>query len=144
MKIYIGSDHRGFELKERLKNIFLSKEPSIIFEDIGTNDREPCDYPVIIEKLASIFEEKDKAIVICGSGIGMSIAANRYKHIRGALCFNEIIVKLARKHNNANMLILGADFIDDDNAIKFIQIFLNTEFEGGRHANRLELIDKMR
>ena len=136
MNIYIGADHRGFVLKEQLKQQLL---PDNII-DIGTNNEERCDYPLIVHDLASRIKENDRAILICGSAIGMSIAANRYGQIRAALCMNEQMAKLARQHNDANVIIFGADFIDADMAIKCYEVFMKTEFEGGRYQQRIELM----
>ncbi len=134
MSIFIASDHAGFELKEYLKTQFN-------LLDLGTHSSESCDYPVFAKKLVARLKDDDKGILICGTGIGMSIAANRFKNIRAALCFNEEMAKLARQHNDANILVLGARIISPETAKTCVEKFLSTDFEGGRHQRRLELID---
>jgi ribose 5-phosphate isomerase B len=143
MIIYIGSDHKGFDLKDKLKT-HLSITKSVDVVDIGTDSKESCDYPVVVEKISKLLGGQDIGVLICNSGIGMSIAANRFKHIRAALCYNQELAKLSRAHNNANVLVLGAGFIEVSEAISCLEVFLDTSFEGGRHLNRLELIKKLR
>lgn len=135
MGIFIASDHAGFKLKEYLKKYFD-------LSDLGTYDEESCDYPVFAKKLVDQMKEGDKGILICGTGIGMSIVVNRYKNIRAALCFNEEMTVLARQHNNANVLVLGARIISTEIAKTCVEKFLSTDFEGGRHQHRVELIDR--
>jgi ribose 5-phosphate isomerase B len=137
MKIIIGSDHAGFQLKEHLKKT-LSKE--ITFIDVGTNSADSVDYPdfgfAVADKIAK--GEAEFGIVICGSGIGISIAANRNPKVRCALCVTENMAKLARQHNDANVLALGARLVSAPEAEDIIAAFLETPFEGGRHAKRVE------
>ena len=133
MGIFIASDHAGFKLKDYLKKYFD-------LSDLGTYDEESCDYPVFAKKLVDQMKEGDKGILICGTGIGMSIVVNRYKNIRAALCFNEELTVLARQHNNANVLVLGARIISTEIAKTCVEKFLSTDFEGGRHQRRLKLI----
>lgn len=136
MKIVIASDHAGFELKEALKSQLAEYE--VI--DLGCDSTERCDYPdfgsAAAEKIAK--NEADYGIIICGSGIGISIAANRIAGARAALCTTEEMAQLARQHNNANILALGARLTSPEEAAKITQAFLNTEFEGGRHTKRVE------
>ncbi|MDX1950043.1 MAG: ribose 5-phosphate isomerase B [Rickettsiales bacterium] len=136
-KISIASDHAGFELKEFLKSELASKNYEVF--DLGTDSKNSVDYPDFAEKLALHIKDKksDFGILICGSGIGISIAANRYNHIRAALCNNLEVTKLARQHNNANVICLGARFIDNKIALEMVEAFFNTEFEGGRHTERV-------
>lgn len=136
MEIFIASDHAGFELKEYLKNHFD-------LLDLGTNDGMSCDYPVFAKKLCNQIKENDRGILICGTGIGMSIVANRFKNIRAALCFNEEMAVLSRQHNDANVLVLGARIISAETARNCVEKFLSTNFEGGRHQRRLELINNL-
>lgn len=138
--IVLASDHRGFMLKEELKN-FFNKE-NIIVIDVGTYSKDPVDYPDMAKLgIEKILEDKNNVgIFICGSGIGMSLAANRNNKIRGALCLNEDMAMLARKDNDANVLCLGANFLNAKKAIKIVKVFLTTSFEGGRHARRLKKI----
>lgn len=138
--IILASDHRGYELKEELKS-FFNKE-NIITIDVGTYSKEPVDYPdfakIGIDKILS--DKNNVGIFICGSGIGMSLAANRNPKIRAALCLNEKMAMLARKDNDANVLCIGSNFVKKNQAIKIVKVFLTTSFEGGRHARRLKKI----
>jgi len=142
MKLYIGSDHKGFDLKEKLKLFFSLKTPPVIFEDIGCFNKDSYDYPQIVFELESKMTKKDIAVLICGSGIGMSIAANRFDKFRAALCFTKAIAKLARRHNDANVIIFPADFIETDEAIDALDVFMKTDFDGERHLRRIKMIDE--
>lgn len=141
MKIVIGSDHAGFEMKQILIEYLKSKNVSV--NDKGTYSAERADYPDYGHAVANaiINKEADFGIVLCGSGIGISIAANRHKGIRAALCWNSEIAALARQHNDANVLALPARFISKEEAFKCIDVFLSEKFEGGRHRERIEKID---
>lgn len=134
MSVFIASDHAGFKLKEYLKTKFN-------LLDLGTNNEDSCDYPVFAKKLVSKIKNTDKGILICGTGIGMSIVANRYKNIRAALCFNEEMAILSRKHNDANIIVFGARIISNETALICTEKFLWTDFSGERYKRRLELID---
>lgn len=137
-QIFIGSDHAGFRLKGQI--IHGLNEQGIFLQDLGCQNEEAIDYPDIVEVLVEkTFDRPNfSAILICGSGIGMSIAANRHKHIRAALCNDIKTVKLAREHNGANVLVLGAKFISSKDAIKCVLAFLTTSFsEEQRHINRI-------
>ena len=134
MDIFIASDHAGFRLKE-----FLKKHFELI--DLGTDSESSCDYPIFAKKLAEKINGENRGILICGTGIGMSIAANRFSHIRAALCTNETMAKLARQHNDANVLVLGARIISENIALKCVEKFLSTDFEGDRHQRRISLIN---
>ncbi len=139
--IIIASDHAGFLMKEKIK-IFLNKS-KIKSLDLGTFSEERVDYPDYAKKLAlSVKKKSSFGILICGSGIGVSIAANRFKKIRAAVCYNQISASLARKHNNANVLCLGARLISLKNVQKIVYTFISTKFEGGRHINRVKKLDK--
>lgn len=145
MKIAIGSDHRGVKLKTKLKKLLKAQkegQPQIEVEDVGTNTTTSCDYPDFGFKVAEGVAKGsfDYGILICDTGIGMSIVANKVKGIRAALCINEKMAEYSRRHNNANILVLGAGLIDDKLAEKIINIWLNTQFEGERHQNRLDKI----
>lgn len=141
--IVIGSDHGGFKLKEELKKYF--DEKGIEYEDKGTFSEESVDYPDIAKAVAKDVSDKkaDIGILICRSGIGMSIVANKFKNVRCAVCYEEQTAKFARMHNNANMLALGADYISTNNAICIVRQFLATQFEGGRHEARVKLISEI-
>lgn len=136
-KIQIASDHAGFELKQEL--IAYLKEHAYDVEDFGPNSNESVDYPDYAHKLCQNFS--GKGILICGSGIGMSITANRYKNIRAALCFEEEIAKLSRQHNDSNVLVLGARFLSADKPRSILKTWLETEFEAGRHLKRIDKIE---
>jgi len=139
--IIIASDHAGFLMKEKVK-IFLNKS-KIKSIDLGTFSEERVDYPDYAKKLAlSVKKKSSFGILICGSGIGVSIAANRFKKIRAAVCYNQLSASLARKHNNANVLCLGARLISLKNVQKIVYTFISTKFEGGRHINRVKKLDK--
>ena len=141
--IVIGSDHGGYKLKEEVKRYFDEKE--IKYVDKGTFSEESVDYPLIAKAVAKDVSEKraDTGILICRSGIGMSICANKFKGVRCAPCYEEQTAKFARMHNNANVLALGADYISTNDAICIVRQFLATEFEGGRHTARVDLINEI-
>lgn len=139
-KLLIGCDHAGFKLKEFLKVTLQQRGYEI--KDFGTFSEESADYPDFIHPLALEVDESinQTGIIICGSGNGASMTANKYPNVRAALCWNEEIAKLARLHNNANILGLPARFIDHNQALRITEIFLNTDFEGGRHQRRVAKI----
>jgi len=140
-KIYLASDHAGFELKEKIKKFF--KKIKIKNFDLGCYNKNRVDYPDYAKKVAYIVNKNlGMGLVICGSGIGMSISANRFKKVRAALCSNVKMAILARKHNNANILCLGARLINFDTSKKIVKLFFSTQFEGGRHLTRIEKLDK--
>ena len=132
--IFIASDHAGFDLKKQILNTVKAK-----LIDLGANTEDSVDYPDYAKKLVSKIKttENSKGILICGSGIGMSIAANRNKNIRAGLAFKSEIAKLMREHNDANVLILPGRFMNIHDAIKCVRNFLTTNFEGKRHQNRV-------
>lgn len=138
--VLIASDHRGLTLKAYLKEELTQQGYSVA--DLGTHSEAAVDYPDIAGAMAEALLNKpqDKGILICGSGIGISIAANRYRHLRAALCHDHLSARLARLHNNANVLVLGSGFVGMAVAMDATLTFLNTSFEGGRHAVR---VDKM-
>jgi ribose 5-phosphate isomerase B len=140
MKIAIGSDHAGFQLKEILRSYLQSK--GFIVEDKGTYSEERADYPDFAHAVAVSVEKKenDFGMLICGSGIGVNITANKHKGIRAALCWNEEIAALSRQHNDANVLCLPARFMSDELAKKCTDAFFTASFEGGRHADRVKKI----
>ena len=138
--IIMASDHRGYMLKEQLKTFF--NEENIITIDVGSYSKEPVDYPDFAKLgVEKVLEDKNNVgIFICGSGIGMSMAANRNPKIRAALCLNPDMAMLARKDNDANVLCLPALFVKRRKAINIVKVFLTTSFEGGRHARRIKKI----
>ena len=139
-KIFISSDHAGFKLKEVIK-IYLSKK-KLTFQDLGPNNNARVDYPDFAHKLAKKVKisKNNVGILVCGSGTGMNIAANKHKNIRAAQCFNLKSTKLSRLHNDANIITLGSRLLTKKNALSCIGVFLNTKFEGGRHSNRIRKI----
>ncbi len=140
MKIVIGSDHAGFEMKEAVKDYLKNHQYEVI--DVGTYTCDSTDYPLYAIKAGEMVasHQADKGIVICGSGVGISIAANKVKGIRCALVTNEQIAKLSRQHNDANMLALPGRFITKEEALLCVQAFVTTAFEGGRHQKRIDII----
>ena len=142
-KILIASDHAGFHLKEELKKHFTSEHE---FIDFGPNSSDSVDYPDYAHILSQkISESKDSfGILICGSGIGMSMVANRYKDVRAALCLNEKMAQLSREHNNANVLVLGSRLISCEEAIKCLIMFFKSKFEGNRHQARLDKFNNVK
>ncbi|MDR2157743.1 MAG: ribose 5-phosphate isomerase B [Holosporaceae bacterium] len=138
MKIFIASDHAGFAMKQD-----LLKYSGLKMIDLGTNGIESCDYPIFAQKLSrNVLNTKgSRGILICNTGIGMTIAANRYKGIRAALCLNEKMTELSRRHNNANVIVFGSGIIDAETALSCLQLFFNSKFESGRHRRRLNLLE---
>lgn len=137
MKIVIGSDHAAFEMKELVKKFLQSKNIEVV--DVGTHSDERCDYPDYAMALAKVvIHENILGILFCGSGIGASIVANRFKGIRAALCRSPYDAEMSRKHNDANVLCLGARVNSEEEIKKIINVWLSNSFEGGRHAERLE------
>ncbi|MSU00175.1 ribose 5-phosphate isomerase B [Tissierella pigra] len=143
MKIGIGSDHGGFELKEYIKE-YLNKE-GIEYIDYGTNSMDSVDYPDYGKKVseAVVSKEVDRAIVVCGTGIGISIACNKVKGIRCALCGDTYSARMSREHNDANILALGGRVVGRDLAMEIVGVWLKTEFANGRHKGRVEKISEI-
>ena len=143
MRIVIGSDHIGYPLKKYL--VPFLKEMGIEVEDCGTNSRARTDYPIFARKVAQkiISGDYDKGILICGSGIGMSITANKIHGIRAVVCSEPYSAVVSRKHNNSNILCMGSRVVGEELAEMIVQDWLNTEYEGGRHQKRLDLIQKI-
>ncbi len=140
MKIAIGNDHAGTDYKLEIVKFLQNKGYTVI--NFGTNSDESVDYPDFIHPVANQVEkgEADFGIIICGSGNGAQMTANKHQDIRAALCWNNELVSLARQHNNANVLSIPARFVSIHQALGFVDIFLNTKFEGGRHQNRVQKI----
>ena len=139
-KIFISSDHAGYELKEAIKKYLSNKK--ITFQDLGPYNIDKVDYPDFAHKVAKKVKisTSNVGILICGSGIGMNIVANKHKNIRAAQCFNLKSTKLSRLHNDANIITLGSRLISKKNALRFIGVFFKTKFEGGRHSKRIRKI----
>ena len=139
-KIILASDHAGYSLKEFIKNSLLKKK--MIIQDVGTKSSKKVDYPDYAHKLSKNLKKNTKTIgiLICGSGQGMIMTANKHKNIRAALCYDAKSTKLSRLHNDANVITLGSRLISKKSAIKYLNIFLKTKFEGGRHKKRIRKI----
>ena len=143
MLIAIASDHGGFELKEKVKEHL--RERNVKFVDLGTNSTESVDYPVYGKACAEAVAsgKAERGIVICGTGIGISMAANKVKGIRCGLCTSVEMAKLTRQHNNANMLAMGGRILETETAFAIVDAFIDTQFEGGRHKCRTDMLDEM-
>jgi ribose 5-phosphate isomerase B len=139
-KIFLSSDHAGYKLKESIK-IYLEKK-KINYTDLGPFNSYRVDYPDYAHKVAKKVKTSSNhaGILVCGSGMGMNIAANRHKNIRAAQCFNLRSTKLSRLHNDANIITLGSRLLTKKNALNCVRVFLKTKFEGGRHAKRIKKI----
>ena len=139
-KICIASDHGGYNLKEEIKNFLIKKKISIF--DVGPYQNKTVDYPDFAKKLAKRIKLKksDVGILVCGSGTGMAISANKLKNIRAAVCYNLSSTRLSRQHNNANIIALGARLTKKKLSLKLVEVFLKTKFEGGRHLRRINKI----
>jgi ribose 5-phosphate isomerase B len=139
--ILLASDHAGFQMKRKLKEYLESKGIKVI--DLGTSSEDAVDYPDYGHQIGKLVSEGEKirGVSICGSGNGINMTTNKYKGVRGALCWNQEIAELARKHNDANVCSLPGRFISQEMAEKIIDIFLSTDFEGGRHEQRIGKID---
>lgn len=142
MKIAVASDHGGYKLKEAVKAYLQSRGIEVM--DLGTDSEKSVDYPIYGKACANAVAsgEADKGIVCCGTGIGISIAANKVKGIRCGLCTNVEMAELTRKHNNANMLAMGGRIIDEETGLAITKAFVDTEFEGGRHQRRIDMLEE--
>ena len=140
MSIAIGSDHAGYPLKSKL--VEFLQHNNIEYKDMGTFNEDQVDYPDFAFKVAKAVSSGDSklGVVVCGTGLGVSIMANKVRGVRAALCCSEYMAQMARAHNNANVLSIPARFVSLQQALGFIEIFLNTKFEGGRHQTRVEKI----
>lgn len=141
MEIVIGNDHRGFELKKFLINFFTEYN----FLDIGSCDKERTDYPIYVKKACDVILQGKASygILICGSGVGMSIAANRFHGIYAALVWNKEVAEFAKRDDNANVLVLPSDFISENDSVEIVKAWLKAEFKGGRYGDRIKMIDNL-
>ena len=139
-KIFISSDHAGYTLKEVIKKYLLKKKLS--FFDLGPHNNDRVDYPDFAHKVARRVKtnKNNVGILVCGSGMGMNIVANKHKNVRAAQCFNLKSTKLSRLHNDANIITLGSRLLTKKNVLSCVSVFLNTKFEGGRHSKRIKKI----
>ena len=142
MNILVSNDHAGVELKNAVKELLESK--GYVVENLGDNSGESVDYPDIIHPLAKKISQntEKKGIIMCGTGNGVSMVANKYEGVRAGLCWNKEIAALIRQHNDANVLSLPARFLSIKEALEIVEVFLETDFEGGRHERRVDKIDK--
>ncbi len=143
MKISVGSDHAGYLIKEEIKNHLINKGYEVI--DVGTNSLESCDYPLFGHKCAQLVANKevDFGILVCSSGEGIMIAANKVDGVRAGIGYNDDVTRLLRQHNDANIISFGASFMSKEDILRRVDIFLNTDFEGGRHARRVDEIKSL-
>jgi len=143
MRIALGSDHRGFNVKQKISELLRRFNHEVL--DVGAHGQESVDYPdvaaVVGEKVSK--GEVDRGILICGTGIGMCIAANKFSGVRAAPCHDDITAEMSRRHNDLNVLCLSADLLGEKLIDRMVEIWLNTEFEGGRHARRVEKISEL-
>ncbi len=140
--IFLGADHRGYELKEKIKKYLISKNFEV--KDCGTDSKEIAHYPIIATEVCKKMDkEKDKAILICGSGIGMSMVANKFKGVRAGICTSVMTAKDGKEHSNLNVLVLPGDFISFDDAIEVVDTWLESEFLNGRYLERLNMIKEI-
>ena len=139
-KIFLSSDHAGFELKEKVKSFLIDN--NFEYEDLGCSSLDPVDYPDFAKLLSKKIKDKNnsKGILFCGTGIGISMAANRFPHIRAALCTSVEMASKSRKHNDANVLALGGRILEEKLALEIVKEFLLTDFEAGRHCSRVDKI----
>ena len=143
MKIAIGSDHGGFNYKEKVKMVLAAQGVEIV--DVGTNSLDSCDYPVFAKKVAGMVAsgEVERGILICGTGIGMSIVANKFKGVRAALCSDLFSAKATREHNDSNILCMGERVLDEELMLKIVGVWLNTPFSNDeRHKRRISMIEE--
>jgi ribose 5-phosphate isomerase B len=143
MKIAIGADHAGFALKEKLRAELVGRGHEVV--DFGTASEESCDYPDYAQQVGREVSQgrSDRGILVCSTGLGMAIAANKIDGVRASPAISEDAVRLTREHNDANILTLGARYLEEPQAEKLVEVFLNTEFTGGRHARRVAKIEHL-
>ncbi|MEN3028787.1 MAG: ribose 5-phosphate isomerase B [Aquificaceae bacterium] len=143
MSIAIGSDHAGYPLKEKIKDFLLSRGYRLL--DLGAQSTTSTDYPLFAREVCLSIQrgEAQRGILVCGTGVGMCITANKFKGIRAALCFNEYMARMSRKHNDANVLCLGERVLGVELALSIVEVWLSTDFEGGRHEKRVKFIKEI-
>jgi len=143
MRVAVGSDHRGYQLKDKILTMLRSKGHDVL--DVGTSGTESVDYPdfacIVAEKVRD--HEVDRGVLICGTGIGMAITANKFRGVRAAPCADEVSAELSRRHNDANVLCLSGDMLSVRAAERIVEMWIATEFEGGRHSRRIQKIEQI-
>ena len=139
-KLILASDHAGFKLKEEIKKFLVKKRKKVV--DLGAYNTKSVDYPDFAHRLSNKIKKNNNqfGILVCGSGVGMSIAANKHKNVRAALCYNIKSTKLSRQHNDANVMAIGSRLTNKETALKCVNLFLKTKFKGGRHLRRIKKI----
>jgi len=140
IEILIASDHGGFKLKTKILETFFKDKPQFIVKDLGTHSKDSVDYPFFAQKLCKKIKKDNFGILICGSGIGVSIAANRFKHIRASLCSTVLDAEMTRKHNDSNVICLSGRGFVKNNIFAMLNTYFNTAFEAGRHLRRIKKI----
>ena len=140
IEILIASDHGGFKLKTKILETFFKDKPQFIVKDLGTHSKDSVDYPFFAQKLCKKIKKDNFGILICGSGIGVSIAANRFKHIRASLCSTVLDAEMTRKHNDSNVISLSGRGFVKKNIFAMLNTYFNTAFEAGRHLRRIKKI----
>lgn len=145
-QVFIGSDHAGFESKTELIQLLQKKFPNLNLIDCGTNSPESCNYPDIAKNVSDLVlaNQASCGVLICGSGVGISIAANRIEGVRAVLCTSSKLSELSRRHNNANIICFGARLQTVRQMYKYFKLFTKTAFEGGRHDSRVQMLDKLK
>ncbi len=146
MNIAIGTDHRGFECKAYIKQYVVGDENPIVWIDVGADNDERSDYPLFAQKVCELIlkGEAEQGVLLCGSGVGMSIVANRYPKIYAALVWNEDVARISHEHDNTNVLSLPVDFITHEQAVSIVNAWLSAVFKGGRYQKRLDMIDAIK
>ena len=139
-KVSLSSDHAGFDLKEKIKKFLIKNKIKVV--DLGPKNNKSVDYPDFAKRVArNVLSKKSNiGILVCGSGTGMAMSANKFKKIRAAVCYNKASTRLSRQHNNANIMALGARLTKKSDTMKLVNVFLNTKFEGGRHLRRVKKV----
>ena len=140
IEILIASDHAGFKLKTKILESFFKDKPQFVVKDLGTHSEDSVDYPLFAQKLCKKIKKNNFGILICGSGIGVSIAANRFKHVRASLCSTVFDAKMTRKHNDSNVICLSGRSFVKKNIFAMLNTYFNTAFEAGRHLRRIKKI----
>lgn len=146
MNIAIGADHRGFECKAYLKQYVVGKDDPIVWIDVGAFDDERSDYPVFAEavSLSMLKGEAERGVLICGSGVGMAIVANRYHSLLAGVAWNEEVACQGREHDKTNILVIPSDFVTKEQAVALVNTWLEAEFKGGRYQERVDMIHKIK
>ncbi len=146
MNIAIGADHRGFQYKAYIKQYVVGSEDPIAWIDVGANNEERSDYPIFARAAVKVMQEKEAqlGILLCGSGVGMAILANRFRGMFAGVAWNEEIARVSREDDNTNILVIPADFVSSEQAVRIVNVWLTARFKGGRYQERITLIDEVK